>query len=129
MASASNNRARNLIVLATLAICALFCAQGATALLADRALRKGEEDVRAVGSRKPFTAPTRTPTRRDPGIILRRNIFNSEQGDLSTVEIESSELPMTDLPSGEVEIECSGGMRVIGTVVIPGDLRLSLIHI
>jgi general secretion pathway protein C len=126
MASASNNRARNLIVLATLAICALFCAQGATALLADRALRKGEEDVRAVGSRKPFTAPARTPTRRDPGIILRRNIFNSEQGDLSAVEIESPELPMTDLPSGEVEAECSGGMRVIGTVVIPGDLQRSL---
>ena len=37
-----------------------------------------------------------------------------------------SELPMTDVPAEDVENPCTGSMRVIGTVVIPGDLERSL---
>lgn len=124
MTSAANNRTRNVIVLATLALCALFCAQGATALLADRALRT-EDEATPLRSR---TAIASAPTdrRRDPVIILRRNIFDSALGDLSAMDLEDSELPMSDLPADEVETECSGTMRVIGTVVIPGDLERSL---
>ena len=124
MASAANNRLRNVLVLSTLAICALFCAQGATALLADRVL-SNEVEVRPAASRK-AAPPSRAPRRRDPGIILRRNIFNSALGDLSSVPGEDSDLPMEDLPAEDVQTLCTGDMRVIGTVVIPGDLERSL---
>ena len=124
MASAANNRLRNVLVLATLAICALLCAQGATALLAERVL--GTEDgARPAPSRKTVAA-SRTQRRRDPGVILRRNIFDSALGDLSKAPSEDSDLPVGDLPAGEVEATCSGAMRVIGTVVIPGDLERSV---
>ena len=124
MASAANNRLRNVLVLSTLAICALFCAQGATALLAERVL-SNEVEARPAPSRK-AAAPSRAPRRRDPGIILRRNIFNSALGDLSSVPGEDSDLPMEDLPAEDVKTLCTGEMRVIGTVVIPGDLERSL---
>ncbi|MFW2387750.1 MAG: hypothetical protein ACN4G0_05410, partial [Polyangiales bacterium] len=124
MKSAANKRTRTVIVLATLALCALFCAQGVTTLIADKALR-GEEGAAPVRLRTPVSSAP-TDRRRDPLIILRRNIFNSALGDLSAIELEDSELPMTDLTSDDVETECSGSMRVIGTVVIPGDLERSL---
>jgi general secretion pathway protein C len=124
MASAATNRLRNVLVLSTLAICALFCAKGATALLAERVLSDEVED-RPAPSRK-ATAPSRAPRKRDPGVILRRNIFNSALGDLSRVPSEDSELPMEDLPAEDVKTLCTGDMRVIGTVVIPGDLERSL---
>jgi len=124
MASAANNRLRNVLVLATLAICALFCAKGATALLAERVLND-EVEARPAPSRKAIL-PSLASRKRDPGIILRRNIFNSALGDLSMVPSEDSELPMEDLPAEDVKTLCTGGMRVIGTVVIPGDLGRSL---
>lgn len=124
MASAANNRFRNVLVLTTLAICALFGAQGATALLAEGVLGSGDEARPAPPRRTPIARTA--PKRRDSAIILRRNIFNSALGDLSAAPIEDSELPMEDLPAEEVETLCTGAMRVIGTVVIPGDLERSL---
>ncbi len=113
-----------MLVLSTLAVCALFCAQGATALLAERVL-SNEVEARTAPPRK-AVAPVRTPRKRDPVIILRRNIFNSALGDLSSVPSEDSELPMGDLPAEAVQTLCTEKMRVIGTVVIPGDLERSL---
>lgn len=124
MASAANNRLRSVLILSTLGVCALFCAQGATAMLADRVLSR-EVEAPPAPPRKAMTPP-RTPRRRDPVIILKRNIFNSALGDLSSVPSEDSGLPMGDLPPEEVETLCTGTMRVIGTVVIPGDLERSL---
>lgn len=124
MASAANNRLRNVLVLTTLAICALFGAQGATALLAEGVL-SSEDEARPTPPRRSPIVRTASK-RRDPAIILRRNIFNSALGDLSASPIEDSELPMGDLPAEDVETLCTGAMRVIGTVVIPGDLERSL---
>ena len=124
MASAANNRFRNVLVLTTLAICALFGAQGATALLAEGVLGS-EDEARPAPLRRSPIARTALK-RRDSAIILRRNIFNSALGDLSAAPIEDSELPMEDLPAEEVETLCTEAMRVIGTVVIPGDLERSL---
>ena len=121
MASAANNRFRNVLVLTTLATCALFGAQGATALLAEGVLGS-EDEARPAPSRRAPIART-APKRHDPAIILRRNIFDSALGDLSTTPIEDSELPMEDLPAEDVETLLAGAMRVIGTVVIPGDLE------
>jgi general secretion pathway protein C len=123
MATAANNRLRNVLVLTTLASCAFFCAQGATALLSARVL-SAEPDSPALLKRAIPSA--RTQGRRDPGIILRRNIFNSAEGDLSEAPMESPELPLEDLPDEEVKTPCKGTMRLIGTVVLPGDLEGSL---
>ena len=111
-------------MLTTLAICALFGAQGATALLAEGVLGS-EDEARPAPLRRSPIARTALK-RRDSAIILRRNIFNSALGDLSVAPIEDSELPMEDLPAEEVETLCTEAMRVIGTVVIPGDLERSL---
>jgi len=124
MATAANNRFRNVLLLTTLALCAFFCAQGATALLAAKVL-SAEPDATPTPSRRAI-ATTRTQRKRDPGIILKRNIFDSAQGDLSDVPIESPDLPLEDLPAEDVETPCKGTMRLIGTVVLPGDLERSL---
>jgi general secretion pathway protein C len=124
MATATNKRLRSVLVLTTLALCALFCAQGATALLAAKVL-SAKLDASPAPPKRTF-ASVRTQRKRDPSIILKRNIFNAAQGDLSEVPIESSALPLEDLPPEDVETPCKGTMRLIGTVVLPGDLERSL---
>jgi general secretion pathway protein C len=124
MAAAANNRFRNVLVLTTLALCAFFCAQGATALLAGKVM-SAEPGAAPAPSRRAVTS-AQIQRRRDPSIILRRNIFSSAQGDLSDAPIENPELPLEDLPAEEVETPCKGGMRLIGTVVLPGELERSL---
>lgn len=124
MAAVANNRLRNVIVLATLGICALFCAQGATALLADEVL-SGEQETGPAPAGK-ATSSARAQRRRDPSVILRRNIFDSALGDLSVLPTADPDRPMDDVPAEDVETPCTGSMRVIGTVVIPGDLERSL---
>jgi general secretion pathway protein C len=111
-------------VLATLAACAFFTAQGATALLSSRVLELDPTAAVPPPSRADVAALR--PRRHDPGVVLRRNIFNSDLGDLSAAPIEEPDLPDTDLPVEEVEQPCTNGMRLIGTVVLPGDLEQSL---
>jgi general secretion pathway protein C len=124
MGTPANSRLRNVLVLTTLALCAFFSAQGATALLSAKVLG-AELDASPTPTRRSVAA-ARVQRKHDPGIILRRNIFNSAEGDLSEVPIESAELPLEGLPAEEVETPCKGTMRLIGTVVLPGDLERSL---
>jgi type II secretory pathway component PulC len=125
MAAASSNRLRTGIVLTTLAFCAFFTAQGATALLAGRAFEVDPE-VAAGPPKRRTLAPTRGRRRHDPAIILRRNIFNSALGDLSAAPIEEATLPDTEMPEEAVDSPCENEMRLIGTVVLPGQLEQSL---
>ena len=124
MATAANNRFRNVLLLTTLAVCAFFVAQGATALFAAKVLN-AEADATPPPSRRAI-ATAGGQRKRDPGIILKRNIFDSALGDLSEAPIENPELPLEDLPAEDVETPCKGAMRLIGTVVLPGDLEGSL---
>ena len=124
MAAAANNRFRNVLLLTTLALCAFFCAQGATALLAAKVLSTDPEASPAPSRRAVATAWSQR--KRDPGAILRRNIFDSAAGDLSEAPLENPEMPMEDLPPEEVETPCKGALRLIGTVVLPGDFERSL---
>ncbi len=124
MATAANNRFRNGLVLLTLMLCAFFFARGATALLAAKVLNTELDDAPAPSTRVVATA--RTQRKRDASVILKRNIFNSELGDLSDAPIEDPDLPSVDLPAEEVETPCKGKMRLIGTVVLPGDLERSV---
>jgi len=124
MATAANNRVRNMLVLATLAFCAFFWAQAATALLAERVLT-AETDAAPAPSRRSM-ARIRTQRKRDPSVILKRNIFSWAQGDLSGAPMENPDLPLEDLPAEDVETPCQGTMRLMGTVVLPGDFERSL---
>lgn len=128
MATAADNRMRNVLVLATLALCAFFWAQAATALLAANVL-KAEPDAEPNTASAPWRrafAAVQTQRKRDPSVILRRNIFSWAQGDLSAAPMEDADLPLEDLPAEDVETPCKGKMRLIGTVVLPGDLERSL---
>jgi len=125
MATAASNRMRNAILLTTLAACAFFFARGATALLAAKLLAVEADAPPAAPSRSAI-AQAQTQRKRDPSIILQRNIFDSAQGDLSEAPIENSELPMEDLPPEDVETACKGALRLIATVVLPGNLDGSL---
>jgi general secretion pathway protein C len=124
MAAAANNRLRIGIVLTTLGLCAFFLAQGATALVSAKVLRTDPEATLRRPSR--MAASSRTQRRHDPGIILKRNIFDSSLGDLSVAPIDEPALPDAEMPDGEVEHQCENNMRLIGTVVLPGDLEQSL---
>jgi len=128
MASAANNRVRNVLVLATLALCAFFWAQAATALLGAK-VSSAEPDAASAPAPAPWKrafAAVRTQRKRDPSVILRRNIFSWAEGDLSAAPMENPDLPLEDLPAEEIETPCKGTMRLIGTVVLPGDLERSL---
>ncbi len=122
MSVASNKRFRAVLVWATLASCAFFVAQGATALLGAKVTQSAPEAESSRSKRVP--PPQSVRRRRDPTIILKRNIFSSAQGDLSDIPIENPELPLVD--PAEVEQPCRGKRRLIGTVVVPGDLERSL---
>lgn len=111
-------------MMTTLAVCAFFSAQGATALLGAKVL--GTDPGATPVPLKRTVATAVAQRKRDPGIILKRNIFNSAAGDLSNAPIENPDVPIEDLPAEDVETPCKGAMRLIGTVVLPGDLEGSL---
>jgi general secretion pathway protein C len=123
MAAASNNRFRNVILLATLALSAFFSAQGATALLAAKVLSGAPDEGRPPSKPPPSVRAMR---KHDPMLVLRRNVFDSSLGDLSEMPIEMPEQPLEDLPPEDVETPCKGSLRLIGTVVLPGELERSL---
>jgi len=112
------------VILATLALCAFFLAQGTTRVLASKLLASD------LGAAKPAGKPIATaaaPFRRtrDPAIILRRNIFDSARGDLT-----EEPLPEVSLgPDGEGAEQwnpnqpppkCTGKLRLVGSVMSPG---------
>ena len=124
MAAAKEKRLRNVIVLVTLALCALFAAQGATALLASKVIGGDAGGDARTQKRRAVAKPT--SDRHDAAVVLRRNIFDSALGDLTLVEVEENLLPNSDLPDEEVEALCENSLRLIGTVVVPGQLEQSL---
>lgn len=107
----------------TLAVVAFFLAQGATALLGAEVVDDdGEQISRRV--RRPATSALR---RHDPNVILRRNIFNSELGDLTQVKSEAAATEELLALDDGVEVDrCDTRLRLAGTAVIPGDLKRSL---
>lgn len=123
MANPRERRLSTAIVLATLALCAFFLAQGTTRVLAAELLGK---DANAIASGRSGIARA-TPEfmrKRDPAIILKRNIFDSSRGDL-TLEPVAEATPGA-APSGEWDPTqpappCAGKLRLVGAVVNPTD--------
>jgi type II secretory pathway component PulC len=113
-------------VLTTLALCAFFLSQGATALVGAKVL--GLEP--APEQRRPTarSSTSRNRRSRDSAIILRRNIFDSALGDLTQLPVEEGEQIGEEIAlDGEQELtSCTGNMRLIGTAVIPDDFERSV---
>ena len=111
------------ITLATLAVCAFFLAQGTTRVLAAELLDKGARE--AVRKRAGIaTANPEFLRRRDPSVILKRNIFDSSRGDL-TLE-PGAEVTLGPAPEGEWDPtqptpQCSSKLRLVGSVVSPNN--------
>ena len=105
-------------------LCAFFLAQGTTRVLAAELL--APDPGTAAPSRTPVR--TRGPSfnrRRDPAIILRRNIFDSARGDLTAEPLPEVPLgedgqPTDDWDPNQPLPTCSGKLRLVGCVVNPG---------
>jgi general secretion pathway protein C len=110
------------IILATLAVCAFFLAQGTTRVLASELL--ASDPATAKPLRKPV-GPTAAafPRKRDPAIILRRNIFDSARGDLTAEplpEVSEDGQPLEAWDPSKPAPNCTGKLRLVGSVVSPG---------
>jgi len=119
VATVRPNRLSTAITLATLLLCAFFLAQGTTRVVA-AALLAGEPDAGSTSSRTSVaTAEPSFERTRDPALILKRNIFDSERGDLTTEPlpetVEEGEIESWD-PS-EPPPKCSGSLKLVGSVM------------
>jgi len=112
------------ILLATLVLCAFFLAQGTTRVLASELL--AQDPAALDTSSKPL--PNATPTflrKRDPVILLRRNIFDSARGDLTAEPLPESTdgavgQPIADWDPSKPAPTCTGRLRLVGSVMSPG---------
>lgn len=123
MADPREQRLPAVIILATLALCAFFLAQGTTQVLAAELLGKGAAE--ATHTRTRFAAPKPDfMRRRDPAIILKRNIFDSSRGDLTlepVVEATPGAAPAGEWDPTQPAPRCAGKLRLVGSVVSPKD--------
>ena len=105
-------------------LCAFFLAQGTTRVLAAELLATSDEA--APNRPRPFVdkAPSFTG-KHDPTIILRRNIFDSAQGDLTAVPLPEVALgpdgePVDEWDPSQPPPKCAGKLRLVGSVMNPG---------
>ena len=122
MATPRERRFSVAIILATLALCAFFLAQGTTRVLASELL--ASDPAAARPSRKPVSATAAAFQRkRDPAIILRRNIFDSARGDLTAEPLpEATEdgQPIEEWDPSKPAPNCTSKLRLVGAVMSPG---------
>ena len=124
MATPRERRLSTAIILATLALCAFFLAQGTTRVLASELL--GSDPT----AEQPPSRSTRTSTaafqrKRDAAIILRRNIFDSARGDLTAEPLPEATVgpdgePIEDWDPSQLAPNCTGKLRLVGSVMSPG---------
>jgi len=122
VATPRQRRFSTAIILATLALCAFFLAQGTTRVLASELL--ASDPAAARPSRKPVSATAAAFQRkRDPAIILRRNIFDSARGDLTAEPLpEATEdgQPIEEWDPSKPAPNCTSKLRLVGAVMSPG---------
>jgi general secretion pathway protein C len=112
------------IILATLVVCAFFLAQGTTRVLA-AALLAPDPDALAPKSGALAVGTPSFSRKHDPAIILRRNIFDSELGDLTAEPLPEVVLgpdgePIDEWDPSQPPPKCSGKLRLVGSVMNPG---------
>ena len=106
------------IVLATLLLCALFLAQGTTALLAGAFLPL-DPQMATARVRRPAGLAAASDERADGTDILRRNIFDSETGDLTAQPVIATadpEEPIVVDPNAPPP-RCEGSIRLVAALV------------
>ena len=122
MATPRQRRFSTAIILATLALCAFFLAQGTTRVLASELL--ASDPAAAKPTPKPISATAAAFQRkRDPAIILRRNIFDSARGDLTAEPLpEATEdgQPIEEWDPSKPAPNCTSKLRLVGAVMSPG---------
>ena len=112
------------IILATLALCAFFLAQGTTRVLAAELLGSEEAAPKRKTGRA-VKSKTAISRRHDAAVILKRNIFDSARGDLTleplptTGETVDGE-PMAEFDPSRPPPKCSNSLRLVGSVMNPG---------
>ena len=106
-------------------MCAFFLAQGTTRVLAAELLAAD-----AASAKPPPRGTARAkPTflrKRNPAIILRRNIFDSARGDLTAEPLPELPLgadgqPIAEWDPSQPPPKCVGKLRLVGSVVSPSD--------
>jgi len=112
------------IILATLVVCAFFLAQGTTRVLAAELLAP-DPDALAPKSGALAVGTPSFSRKHDPAIILRRNIFDSELGDLTAEPLPEVVLgpdgePIDEWDPSQPPPKCSGKLRLVGSVMNPG---------
>ena len=125
MANPGQRRFSAAIILSTLALCAFFLAQGTTRVLAAELLTDDTGET-TPPSKPILTTRAAFLRQRDPGIILRRNIFDSARGDLTAEPLPEVSLGPDGEPIGEWDPSrpaptCTGKLRLVGSVVSPTD--------
>ena len=124
MATPRERRFSTAIILATLALCAFFLAQGTTRVLASELL--ASDPAAEQLPRKPIRTTTAAFQRkRDAAIILRRNIFDSARGDLTAeplpeVTVGPDGEPVEEWDPNRPAPNCAGNLRLVGSVMSPG---------
>jgi general secretion pathway protein C len=124
VASPRERRFSAAIILATLALCAFFLAQGTTRVLASKLL------VRDPAAARPASKPNRGSTpaflrKRDASILLRRNIFDWARGDLTAeplpeLLVGADGEPVEEWDATQPPPKCGGDLRLVGSVMSPG---------
>ena len=124
MATPRERRVSAAISLATLALCALFLAQGTTRVLASELLAS-DPSAQQPPSRSTPTSIAEFPRSRDAAIILRRNIFDSARGDLTAEPLPEAAVgpdgePLEEWDPDQPAPSCTGKLRLVGSVMSPG---------
>jgi general secretion pathway protein C len=106
-------------------LCAFFLAQGTTRVLAAELLAPDPNAPAPKSRPTPAVVPTFS-RKHDPTIILRRNIFDSERGDLTAEPLPEvvlgpdGEPVVTEWDPSQPPPKCSGKLRLVGSVMNPG---------
>ena len=130
MTTPRERRFSTAIILATLALCAFFLAQGTTRVLASEFL--ASDPAGAKPARKtPLTTTATFQRKRDPAIILRRNIFDSARGDLTAEPLPEATVgpdgePIAEWDPSQPAPNCTGKLRLVGSMMSPGHPEWSV---
>jgi len=113
------------IILVTLAVCAFFLAQGTTRVLAAELLGS-EEGASTRSTRRSVAGNPSFSRTHDAAVILKRNIFDSERGDLTLEPLPDNGAavdgaPMTEWDPSKPPARCNSNLRLVGSVVSPRD--------
>jgi general secretion pathway protein C len=105
-------------------VCAFFLAQGTARVLASELLTLDPGAAATAGQRAAASTPE-FERKRDPAVILRRNIFDSARGDLTAEPLPQAQVgpggeAIEDWDPNQPTQKCASKLRLVGSVMSPG---------